>query len=301
MVSLSFDRDFNIESGPAMELSPLVRRVLADNPGPFTFKGTASFIVGHGKVAIIDPGPDSDQHLAALLAAVCGETVTHILVTHSHLDHSPLARRLKAATGATLVGYGAVARPESSDSGLPRLDASIDADFDPDIKLRHGEAITGQGWTLEGVFTPGHMSNHMSYALPQENTLFCGDHVMAWATSVIAPPDGNMGQYFASLRLLLDRDDALYHPAHGPSRAEPKSLVRAYLVHRKMREDAILARLKAGDRTIAEIVAANYADIDPRLHAAAGLSTLAHIEHLIERGLVRQDPQGPSLTQYFAT
>lgn len=301
MASLSFDRDFNIPTGRAMELSPLVRRVLADNPGPFTFKGTASFIVGRGEVAIIDPGPDSEAHLAALLDAIQGETVSHILVTHSHLDHSPLARRLKAVTGAVLVGYGAVARPESTDPGQLRLDASIDADFDPDIKLRHGETVAGRDWTLEGVFTPGHMSNHMSFALKEEKTLFCGDHVMAWATSVIAPPDGHMGQYLASLRLLLDRDETLYHPAHGPSRADPKSLVRAYLVHRKMREDAILARLRAGDRSIEEIVRAIYADIDPRLHAAAGLSTLAHIEHLIERGLVRRAPEGGSHTHYFAT
>lgn len=301
MASLNFDRSFDVPPGQATSLSPLVRRVLADNPGPFTFKGTASFIVGQGEVAIIDPGPDSDAHLAALLAATQSETVSHIVVTHSHLDHSPLARRLKAATGAALVGYGPVDRREASDPGLPRLDASIDVDFDPDIKLRHGEVIAGRNWTLEGVFTPGHMSNHMSYALQEEKTLFCGDHVMAWATSVIAPPDGNMGRYLASLRLLLERGDDLYHPAHGPSRPDPKSLVRAYLVHRKMREDAILARLRAGDRSIAAIVRANYADIDPRLHAAAGLSTLAHIEHLIERGLVRQDPQGIAITQYFAT
>jgi len=182
-----------------------------------------------------------------------------------------------------------------------RLDASIDADFAPDIQLGHGEVIAGKGWSLEGVFTPGHMSNHMSYGLREEKALFCGDHVMAWATSVIAPPDGNMGQYFASLRLLLERDDNIYHPAHGPSRRDPKPLVRAYLAHRKMREEAVIARLKAGDRSIEEIVKANYADIDPKLHAAAGLSTLAHIEHLIERGLVRAVRQGIAGIQYFAT
>ena len=299
MVSLSFDRSFDMPPETAIVVSPLIRRVLADNPGPFTFKGTSSFIVGHGSVAIIDPGPDDDAHLAALLAAVRGETVSHILVTHSHLDHSPLTARLKQAAGAVTVGYGPVAS-QGGHEGL-RLDASIDADFDPDIRLSHGEVITGTGWSLEGVFTPGHMSNHMSFALREEKTLFCGDHVMAWATSVIAPPDGNMGQYFASLRLLLGRDDDLYHPAHGPSRRDPKPLVRAYLAHRKMREEAILARLKAGDRIIEEIVRANYADIDPRLHAAAGLSTLAHIEHLIERGLVRAVPNEAGGAQYFAT
>jgi glyoxylase-like metal-dependent hydrolase (beta-lactamase superfamily II) len=299
MVSLSFDRSFDMLPETQIAVSPLIRRVLANNPGPFTFKGTSSFIIGQGNVAIIDPGPDDDAHLAALLAAVGGETVSHILVTHSHLDHSPLAIRLKQATGALTVGYGPVAN-QGRQEGL-RLDASVDADFDPDIKLGHGEVITGKGWSLEGVFTPGHMSNHMSFALREEKALFCGDHVMAWATSVIAPPDGNMRQYFASLRLLLGRDDDIFHPAHGPSRRDPKPLVRAYLAHRKMREEAIIARLKAGDRSIEQIVKANYADIDPRLHAAAALSTLAHIEHLIERGLVRALPDGASGVQYFAT
>jgi glyoxylase-like metal-dependent hydrolase (beta-lactamase superfamily II) len=301
MVSLAFDRDFDITPDKVATLSPLIRRVVADNPGPFTFKGTASFVVGKGEVAIIDPGPDDDAHLAALIAAIDGEKLSHIFVTHSHLDHSPLARRLQQATGAAIVGYGPAAPLDPHEAGTLRLDASIDAAFDPDIKLAHGGVIAGSGWTLEGVFTPGHMSNHMSYALKEEKALFCGDHVMAWATSVIAPPDGNMGQYFASLRLLLERDDDIYHPAHGPARRDPKSLVRAYLVHRKMREEAVVARLKAGDRSIAEIVKANYADIDPRLHAAAGLSTLAHIEHLIERGLVRRGADGASGAQYFAT
>ena len=299
MVSLSFDHSFDVPPETAITVSPLIRRVLADNPSPFTFKGTSSFIIGHGEVAIIDPGPDDDVHLAGLLAAVKGETVSHILVTHSHLDHSPLAPRLKQATGAVTVGYGPVAK-QGGQEGL-RLDASIDADFDPDVKLADGEVLAGKGWSLEGVFTPGHMSNHMSYALCEEKALFCGDHVMAWATSVIAPPDGNMGQYFASLRVLLKRDDDIYHPAHGPSRRDPKSLVRAYLAHRKMREDAIIARLKAGDRSIEQIVKANYADIDPKLHAAASLSTLAHMEHLIERGLVRAVPHGVGDAQYFAT
>jgi glyoxylase-like metal-dependent hydrolase (beta-lactamase superfamily II) len=299
MVSLDFDRSFNIQPETSLDVSPLIRRVLADNPGPFTFKGTSTFVIGKDEVAVIDPGPDDERHLSAILAALKGETVSHIFVTHSHLDHSPLARRLKAATGAVTVGYGSVAR-QAGPEGL-RLDASIDADFEPDIRLAHGDVISGKGWSLEGVFTPGHMSNHMGYALSEEKALFCGDHVMAWATSVVAPPDGNMGQYFASLRLLLGRDDDIYHPAHGPSRRDPKSLVRAYLAHRKMREEAIMTRLRAGDRSVDQIVKANYADIDPKLHGAAGLSTLAHIEHLIERGLVRAEPWEMGGEQYFAT
>jgi glyoxylase-like metal-dependent hydrolase (beta-lactamase superfamily II) len=284
-MSLTFDRAFDPPIGVYEKISPLIRRVVCGNPGPFTFRGTASFIVGSGDVAIIDPGPDDAAHLNALLQAVEGEKVSHIFVTHTHLDHSPLAQRLKSATGAPILSFGPPDAPAETGQGLS-LDASIDRDFLPDITLAHGDVVAGGNWTLESVFTPGHMSNHMSYALKEERALFCGDHVMAWATSVIAPPDGNMGQYFRSLRLLLDRDDAIYYPAHGPARPDPLPLVRAYLVHRRQREESIVTRLRRGDRTIAEIVKANYADTDPRLHPAAALSTLAHMRHLIEEGRV---------------
>jgi glyoxylase-like metal-dependent hydrolase (beta-lactamase superfamily II) len=297
-MSLTFDREFDPPIGVAEQISPRIRRLVCGNPGPFTFRGTASFIVGSSDVAIIDPGPDDDAHLRALLAAVKGEKVSHILVTHTHLDHSPLAKRLKAATGAPILAYRPPAMV-SDDTSEVRLDASIDRHFTPDIALRHGDVVAGKDWALEAVFTPGHMSNHMAYALNEEKALFCGDHVMAWATSVIAPPDGNMGQYFESLRLLLKRDDAIYHPAHGPSRPDPLPLVRAYLVHRQQREGAIIKRLEQGDRTIAEIVKANYADVDPRLHPAAALSTLAHLEHLIEKGRVIADGQ-PTLGSNYA-
>jgi glyoxylase-like metal-dependent hydrolase (beta-lactamase superfamily II) len=286
LAPLTFDRDFDAKPGVAERLSPLVRRILCGNASPFTFKGTSTFIVGSGTVAIIDPGPDDDTHFAAILDAVRAETVSHILVTHSHADHSPLAARLKAATGAPTVAFGQV--KALAEEGL-RLDASVDTDFAPDFAMGHGEELVGPGWTLESVFTPGHMSNHLCFALREEHSLFVGDHVMAWATSVIAPPDGNMADYFASLRLLIDREvDALYYPAHGPARRDPRPLVRAYLVHRRMREKAIFERLRSGDRTIGAIVAAIYTDVDPRLHAAAGLSTRAHLEHLIGQGKVRE-------------
>ena len=285
MTDLSFDRNFDVMPDTAVRLSPLVRRVLVNNPSPYTFKGTNSFIVGTGKVAVIDPGPDDDAHLAALLEAVKGETVSHILVTHSHADHSPLAKKLKAATGASTLAYDAVQAPPSS--GL-RLDASIDHDFVPDQRLADGETVNGPGWTLEALFTPGHMSNHMCFALKEERALFAGDHVMAWATSVIAPPDGDMGQYFASLRKLLDRDDQVYHPGHGPSKRDPLPLVRGYLAHRRMREEAIRARVQQGARSVGEIVASIYADVDPRLHGAAALSTTAHLDHLVEQGKLRK-------------
>ncbi|WP_374333469.1 MBL fold metallo-hydrolase [Aestuariivirga sp.] len=285
MTDLTFDRNFDVPPGRALRLSPLVRRVLVNNPSPYTFKGTNSFIVGNGTVAVIDPGPDDDAQLAALLEAVKGETVTHILVTHSHADHSPLARRLQQATGARTLAYGAV---EASASAGLRLDASIDHDFVPNERLADGDAVSGPGWTLEALFTPGHMSNHMCFALREEQALFAGDHVMAWATSVIAPPDGDMGQYFASLRKLLERDDQVYHPGHGPSKRDPLPLVRGYLAHRRMREEAIRARVEQGARSVGEIVAAIYADVDPKLHGAAALSTTAHLDHLVAQGKLRR-------------
>jgi glyoxylase-like metal-dependent hydrolase (beta-lactamase superfamily II) len=262
-----------------------VRRVLVNNPGPYTFKGTSTFIVGRGQVAVIDPGPDDDSQLSALLEALRGETVTHILVTHSHADHSPLARRLKEATGALTYAQGAVA-PEA-EGGL-RLDATIDHGFVPDVALAEGDVVTGPGWTLEALFTPGHMSNHMCFALREEEALFSGDHVMSWATSVIAPPDGDMAEYLASLRKLLGREDKVYHPGHGPSRRDPLPLVRGYLAHRRMREEAIRARVAQGARTVPEIVASIYADVDPKLHGAAALSTSAHLDHLVAQGKLRR-------------
>jgi glyoxylase-like metal-dependent hydrolase (beta-lactamase superfamily II) len=284
MSELSFDRDFDVAPGEAVALSPRVRRVLAGNPSPFTFRGTSTFIVGRGQVAVIDPGPDDERHFAALLQALAGETVTHILVTHSHADHSPLARRLKRATGARTHGHGAVSpSPEAS----LRLDSSIDHGFVPDVLMTDGDAVTGPNWTLEALFTPGHMSNHMCFALREEQALFSGDHVMAWATSVIAPPDGDMADYFGSLRKLIGREEQVYHPGHGPSRRDPQALVRGYLAHRRMREEAIRARVQQGARTVPEIVAAIYADVDPRLHAAAALSTTAHLHHLVAQGKLR--------------
>jgi glyoxylase-like metal-dependent hydrolase (beta-lactamase superfamily II) len=286
MTDLTFDRSFDAVAGKAERLSPLIRRVLCANPGPFTFKGTASFVVGTGRVAIVDPGPDDDAHLAALLNAVRGETVTHILITHTHRDHSPLAAKLKQATGAETVAYGPHGGGAES---RVAMDASADTGFMPDLRASDGEAIAGAGWTLSAVHTPGHTSNHLCFALAEEKALFAGDHVMAWSTSVIAPPDGDMGAYMASLQKLLARDEAIYHPAHGPPRADPLPLVRAYLTHRRMREAAILARLKAGDRTIASLVDSIYVGLDQKLRIAAGLSVLAHLKHLEEQGRVRRE------------
>jgi glyoxylase-like metal-dependent hydrolase (beta-lactamase superfamily II) len=292
MAEIPFERQFDARPEEVVELSPLVRRIVCDNPGPFTYLGTSTYIVGKGAVAVIDPGPDDRRHLAALLRAVSGETVSHILVTHTHRDHSPLAAALKAATGAPVLAFGPHGSGHSSKavtSGVLALDASGDTAFRPDRRLAHGEMIEGGGWTLEALHTPGHTSNHLAFALKEENALFSGDHVMAWSTSVIAPPDGRMADYFASLRLLLDRPEEVYWPGHGPEKRNPVPFVRAFLTHRQMREKAVLKRIREGARTIPEIVALVYAEVDPRLHAAAGLSTLAHIEHLVEQGKVVSD------------
>ncbi len=262
--------------------SPLVRRLLAPNPSPFTFTGTGTFVVGRGTVAVIDPGPADPAHVAALLEALAGETVSHIVVTHTHMDHSPAAPAVKAATGAAIVGCAPLVL---SDDG-PRADAGFDPSYAPDRVLADGESIAGPGWTLTAVATPGHTSNHLCFALAEEKALFTGDHVMGWSTTVVAPPDGDMGDYIASLQKLLDRDDAVYHPTHGEPVAEPQRLVRGLITHRRQREGQILKLLGEGDKPIAELVRIMYAMVDKRLHPAAGRSVLAHLFDLQRRGQV---------------
>jgi glyoxylase-like metal-dependent hydrolase (beta-lactamase superfamily II) len=272
-------------SGVVTRLSPLIRRLVAANPSPFTFTGTCSYIVGQGEVAVIDPGPADEAHVAGLLAAVAGERVSHILVTHTHRDHAAAAPMLKARTGAPIVG----ARAHVAAEGGPGLDAAHERDYAPDRALADGERIEGRGFTLETVATPGHAANHLCFALLQENALFSGDHVMAWSTSVVAPPDGSMADYMASLEKLRRRDAAIYWPGHGGPVREPQRYVRALASHRRQREAAILVRLEAGDAEIAEIVARVYAGLAPALIRAASLSTLAHLEDLVARGLVVSD------------
>jgi glyoxylase-like metal-dependent hydrolase (beta-lactamase superfamily II) len=284
--SLRFERDFAPPYGVAEGLTPLITRVVCNNPGPFTFTGTASFIVGRKALAIIDPGPDDPEHLKALTSAIGDRHVAHILITHAHADHWALAPKLKALTGARVAAFRRVAAHSRGDKGQEALDARFDSNFAPDLALDEGDAIEGPDFRLEAVFTPGHTSDHMAYALAEERALFTGDHVMAWSTSVVAPPDGKMGSYLNSLEKLLRREDEVYWPTHGPPRREPLALVRGLIAHRRMREGAILARLKPGPKTVSALVAGIYEDIDPRLHAAAARTTLAHLEHLIEKRLV---------------
>jgi glyoxylase-like metal-dependent hydrolase (beta-lactamase superfamily II) len=284
---IPFDRSFDLPPGRVEEVMPGVRRLLADNPGPFTFKGTLSYIVGKGRVAIIDPGPIDEAHIAALLDAVRGETVTHILVTHTHRDHSPAAARVKAATGAKTYAEGPhrAARPLHVGEA-PRLEASADRDFHPDVALADGETVSGPGWALEAVTTPGHTANHMAFALKGAGVLFSGDHVMAWSTPIVAPPDGAMSDYMASLEKLSRRPETLYFPGHGGAVRDAPRFVQQYIAHRRAREASIIERLAAGEADIPTLVRSIYLGLDPRLTKAAGLSVLAHLEDLTARGLV---------------
>jgi glyoxylase-like metal-dependent hydrolase (beta-lactamase superfamily II) len=272
-------------TGHVIDLEPLVRRVLAPNPSPFTYTGTQSYIVGRGEVAIIDPGPDDPAHIDALVAAVAGERVTAILCTHTHRDHSPAAPAMKAATGAPIVGCA----PLVLDDSGPRADAAFDRSYAPDRVLADGERVAGPGWTLEAVATPGHTSNHLCFALLESDALFTGDHVMGWSTTVVSPPDGDMAAYMASLDKLAARADRVYYPAHGDPVDRPDRLVRGLAGHRKQREGQILRLLKQGERAIPDMVVEMYAGIDQRLHGAAGQSVLAHLIDLRERGLVLAD------------
>jgi len=285
-----FNRDFPLKPGVVEEVVPGVRRVLCGNPSPFTFTGTVSYIVGRGKVAIIDPGPDNAAHAQALLDAVKGETVTHIVVTHTHNDHSPNTPRIKAATGAPVYAEGAhrASRPRY-ESEKHNPESGADRDFRPDVTLRDGDVIEGDGWRLEAVATPGHTANHMAFAWPERELTFIGDHVMGWSTSIVAPPDGSMVDYMASLERLTQRQEHLYFSGHGPEIPNAQKFVRFLIRHRKAREASILHRLGKGEADIPTIVRASYIGIDPRLMNAAGYSVLAHLEDLVARGVVATD------------
>ena len=278
-------------AGSVVELEPLVRRVLAGNPGPFTYTGTETYIVGRGEVAVIDPGPDDADHIRALIDAVAGERVTVILCTHTHRDHSPAAPALKAATGAPIIGCAPLVLEDLG----PRADASFDETYAPDRVLADGEQVRGAGWTLEAVATPGHTSNHLCFALNETKALFTGDHVMGWSTTVVSPPDGDMAAYMASLDRLMRRDDRIYYPAHGDPVDNPQRFVRGLAGHRKQREGQILRLLGEEVGAIPAMVERMYVGLDPRLHGAAGRSVLAHLIDLRDRGVVREADHGWSL------
>ena len=323
--ALHFDQSLPPLYGVAERLSPRIQRLLAPNPSPFTFRGTGVYIVGDAKnVAVIDPGPNEPGHIASLLAAIGGRKVDHILITHTHRDHSPAAAPLKAATGAKTYGYGPHAfflpsglriasaatafgslggepHPATSADARGRggpeaiegiVDESGDRDFTPDVTVRDGDVVSGDGYTLQCVFTPGHTSNHMCYALEEEGALFTGDHVMGWSTSVVAPPDGDMGDYMRSLEKLIARRDHILYPTHGSPIAKPGSFLRAYLAHRRMRETQIARALHRGRDTVPALVETLYASLNPALRRAAALTVEAHLKHMIEEGRIAAQPDG---------
>jgi glyoxylase-like metal-dependent hydrolase (beta-lactamase superfamily II) len=280
----------NFAYGEPRELAPGVLRIVANNPTPFTFKGTNTYLVGTGSLALIDPGPEDPNHLAAILKAAAGRPITHVLITHTHRDHTDGMPAVLAGTGARTVGFGRRAPNRGSKRTSPSGGEFVDRDFVPDIPLADGERLEGDGWAFSSLHTPGHAPDHLCFALEGTDILFSGDHVMGWNTSVVAPPEGNMGAYIRSLERLTELGYGVYFPGHGGQVQEPIRLVKAYLLHRRMREQAILECIRKGTDTARAIVPVVYKGLDPRLLNAASLSVLAHVEHLMDRGLVRCEP-----------
>jgi glyoxylase-like metal-dependent hydrolase (beta-lactamase superfamily II) len=286
-MTLVFDRTLDAAYGEAVRLSPLVARLLAPNPGPFTFQGTGVYILGAGaSVALIDPGPAIPEHIEALKRALDGRRLSHILITHTHNDHSPAAAPLKPWSGAKTYAAGAAAAGTATEAAV---DEAHDHAFVPDVVMHDGDLIAGDGFTLECVVTPGHTANHMCFALLQEKALFSGDHVMGWSTSVIAPPDGAMGAYMASLEKLIAREDAILYPTHGSPIAEPQAWLRELLAHRHLREAQILAALRRGADTVPALVERLYPDIAAVLRPAAATQVMAHLAYLADKGAVTQN------------
>ncbi|MEZ6022237.1 MAG: MBL fold metallo-hydrolase [Hyphomonadaceae bacterium] len=279
---IPFVRDMEFAYGEPQQVSPLIRRVVANNPGPFTYKGTGVYIIGKGEVALLDPGPDTPDNLDMLMRALGDDQLTHIFVTHSHMDHSPAAHPLAKRTGAKVYACDLPATPSDEDG--VRMEAGDDLSFRPDVGIRDGQRFNGPGWTIEAVSTPGHTASHMAYALLEENALFPGDHIMGWSTTVISPPDGDMSAYINSLSKVRDRNFDVLWPTHGPPVRAVRPFVEAYLAHRMEREAQVLAQLADGKRQIKDMVAVMYADVDKRLHPAACHSVLAHMVRLVKLG-----------------
>ena len=291
----NFIRQFEPSYGRLTAVTPLVRRLVAHNPSAFTAWGTGTYVVGRNAVAVIDPGPDDAAHIDTLLRELGDERVAQIIVTHTHIDHSPGARILQARTGAPITGCGPHARVGAHDEPV---EEGGDFEHQPDRLLQDGDSVAGAGWTLTAVHTPGHTSNHLCYALAEEQALFSGDHVMGWSTTVVSPPDGDMTHYMASLEKLLARDDQVLYPTHGAPVIQPKTFIAQLIAHRRERENQILAVLGDGPALIPALVAKLYAEVDPRLHQAAARSVLAHLIGLIDSGRVRCDGTPAAGSEY---
>lgn len=296
-MAIPYVRGIDYEYGRVDQVSPLVRRVIANNPGPFTYIGTGVYIIGKGEVAVIDPGPMQQDHFEALKAALKGERVTHVLVTHGHSDHSPLAAPL-----AEWAGCKTYARDCGIHTAKDELGSPDDLGFTPDVRLGDGDILSGPGWTLEAIETPGHTANHLCFGLREENTCFTGDHIMGWSTTVVAPPDGNMGDYMRSLEKIRRIGFETLWPTHGDAirgKEFVNTFITEYAAHRKAREAAIMAELRSGESSIPAMVARMYAEVDLRLHPAAAMSVLGHMLDLIERGLVVTPDRAPTTRSRF--
>lgn len=296
-MSIPFVRDLEFEYGRVDVVAPGLRRVIARNASPFTFHGTGTYIIGEGNVAVVDPGPADEEHVAAIMTAIKGETVSHILVTHTHTDHSPACRLLQPLVDAPTYGYGPHGSGKAEEGVV--VEEGGDMAFVPDVEIRDGNVIEGDGWSVEAVHTPGHTSNHICFSWREAGHLLSGDHVMGWSTSIVSPPDGDMSQYLASLTLLLDRDESVYWPTHGPAIREPHALIRAFIAHRADRERQISACLADGITDIKQMVPRMYADVSPRLYPAAARSVLAHLHNMVADGRAICD-ESPLVTSTFA-
>lgn len=300
-MALTFDRTFDPQHGHTVSLTPLVQRLTAANAGPFTFHGTNTYLIGHKEIAVIDPGPDHPAHLHQILDACSGSEIAGIFVSHTHVDHSPGAAYLQEKTGAPIYGCGPhrAARPLQLGEINP-LDASCDLDYKPDTVMTNGMRVSGKDWTLEAIETPGHTANHLSFALHEEQTIFSADHIMAWSTSIVAPPDGSMPAFMRSLEAMLARPETRYWPGHGGPVDEAHAFVEGLITHRQQREKALVQALLQGPRTIPNMVKEIYADVDEALHGAAALSMLAQAEYLIEKGQITCEAELPDLTSLLS-
>jgi glyoxylase-like metal-dependent hydrolase (beta-lactamase superfamily II) len=294
---IPFVREIEFEYGRVDQVSPLIRRVIANNPGPFTYTGTGVFIVGQREVAVIDPGPELAEHFEALKAALAGEKITHVLVTHGHSDHSPLAGPL-----AEWAGCKTYARDAGIHTAKDELGSADDLRFMPDVKLKDGDIVSGPGWTLEAIFTPGHTANHTCFGLREENACFTGDHIMGWSTTVVSPPDGDMGDYMESLEKIRVRGFETLWPTHGEAvrgKDFVNTFITEYAAHRRAREAAIIEQMRRGRTNIPEMVSEMYADVDKRLHPAAAMSVLGHMIDLVRRGVARTPDSAPTTRSVF--
>jgi glyoxylase-like metal-dependent hydrolase (beta-lactamase superfamily II) len=295
-MAIAYKQEASVEYGRLTEVAPNVRRIVARNASAFTYHGTGTYVIGRGKVAVIDPGPLDQAHVDALLRELGGEQITHMLVTHTHNDHSPATRLLKQHCEAPTYAFSA--HGEGRYGAGAEIEEGADRQFAPDIKVSDGDVIACDGFDVECVYTPGHALNHMCFALPKERVLFSGDHVMGWSTTVVSPPDGDMGDYLSSLHKLLARDDQKLLPTHGTAIDDPQAFVQSLIEHRKGREQQVIAELKNGPSTIPAMVPRMYKDVPAFLHPAAERSVYAHVLHMHERGLVACDGEPLLSSEY---